>query len=124
MTYPNPPNPNPLVFHNAVNAGNAVIAVWTPPANLRAQLLKIIFSVNGTLAAGQSAVINILDGATNIGFAITVVPGTALNTSQVFQIDLPGDGYVQVADNTALSFYVNSTLLSGNIVCTMAGYEI
>lgn len=124
MTYPNPPNPNPLIFHNAVNAGSAIVAVWTPPVQRRAQLLQLIISVNGTLAAGASTIINILDGATNIGLAIAVVPGVALNTSQVLVINLPGDGYVQSADNTALNIYVSATLISGNIVCTMVGYEL
>jgi hypothetical protein len=117
-------NPNPLVFHNAVNAGAAIVAVWTPPAYRRAQLLKLIISVNGTLAAGASTIINILDGSTNIGLAIALVPGVALNTSQVLEIDLPGDGYVQTVDNTALNVYVSATLISGNIVCTMVGYEV
>lgn len=117
-------DPNPLVFHNAINGGNAIVAVWTPAAGKRFQLLKIILSVNGTLAAGASTIVNLLDGAANIGFAIALVPGASLNTSQVVQIDLPGDGYVSAADGQALNVYVAATLLTGNIVCTTVGYEL
>lgn len=114
----------PLVIHNVTNPGAAQTTLWTPNQAFfpsKFLLKKLIISVNGTLAGGTF--LSVLDGATNIGLALQIVPGAALAT-QIIQIDFPGDGYLSIQDSNVLSVFLSVALTTGNIVFTSMGYEV
>jgi hypothetical protein len=110
-----------LVIHNVANPGNAQTTLWTPTAGLRFRLKKLIISVNGTLAGGTF--LSVLDGVTNIGLALAIIPGGTANT-QIISIDFPDDGYLSIADNNVLSVYLSVLLTTGNVIFTSMGYEV
>jgi hypothetical protein len=110
-----------LIIHNATNPGASVNVLWDPGPGIRFQLVKLIISTNGILAG--ATIINLLDGADNLNVSLSMTPGSS-NSTQVIQIDFPGDGIISSTDGNQLKTYVSVAMTSGTIIFTSFGYEI
>jgi len=98
--------------------------IWAAAVGVQHRILVMTVDIAaGTTAAG-ACVLTILDNATTI-YTVTICGGALAASAgrNLINVQFPGNGYLQLAANTAIAVNLSSVLAAGGITANMWGSD-